>query len=129
MIFWFAASLLAAVSLYWITSSLIALVVITLPGMYPLRAITVAGDLVVGRRIRILLRILWMLFTVLLGWAIVMVPVIMFDAWIKGVFSSIAGLPIIPSFLLVMGTVTVVWMASYIYLLYRRIVDDDVAPA
>jgi hypothetical protein len=53
----------------------------------------------------------------------------LFDAWLKGVFPAINWLPIVPIALLTLGTATVVWSASYIYLLYRRIIDDDAAPA
>lgn len=129
MIFWFVAFLLVMLSMYWMTSSFMALIVVTLPGMYPMKAITIAGDLVIGRRIRIMLRLLWMIFVTLLGWIAIMVPIIIFDAWLKGVVTTIAWLPIVPVALLVMGSITVVWIAAYIYLLYRRIVDDDVAPA
>lgn len=129
MIFSAAALLLIMLSLYWITSTLIALVVVTLPGQYPLQAIRAAGDLVIGRRLRILFRILWLLFTIVLLWAAVMIPVILFDAWLKGIFPVINWLPLVPIVLLALGTVTVVWSASYIYLLYRRIIDDDASPA
>jgi hypothetical protein len=44
--FWLVELLLVTASLYWITSSLLALIVITLPGMYPWRALRIAGDLV-----------------------------------------------------------------------------------
>ncbi|HEY5695549.1 MAG TPA: hypothetical protein VIQ80_01830 [Candidatus Saccharimonadales bacterium] len=129
MLFWVAAALLALLSLYWITSTIIALVVVTLPGMYPMQAIRAAGDLVVGRRIRMLFRLLWLVFTVILGWLIVMVPIILLDAWIKGIFPAIQWLPIVPLSLLLVGTTTVVWVASYVYLFYRRVVNDDAAPA
>lgn len=129
MLFWVAAILLTVLSLYWITGTLIALVVVTLPGKYPMQAIRAAGDLVVGRRIRIMLRIVWLIFTVIAGWLLVMVPIILVDAWIKGVFKAIQWLPLVPLGLLAVGTVTVVWIASYIYLFYRKVVDDDAAPA
>lgn len=129
MLFWVAATLLTLLSLYWITSTLIALVVVTLPGKYPMQAIRAAGDLVVGRRTRIMLRILWLIFTVVISWLLVMIPVILLDTWIKGVFKTIQWLPLVPIGLLFMGTVTVVWVASYIYLFYRKVVDDDAAPA
>ena len=129
MLFWTAALLLGSLSLYWITSTLIALVVVTLPGMYPMQAIKAAGDLVIGRRIRILLRLLWLLLITVIIWALIMVPVILFDAWLKGVWPAISWLPLIPVMLLVMSTLTIVWISSYIYLFYRRVVDDDAAPA
>lgn len=129
MLYWAAAILLTSLSLYWLTSTFVALIVVTLPGMYPMRAIRIAGDLVVGRRTRILFRLLWLLLVIVLAWLVVMVPIILFDTWLKGVLPGIKWLPIVPVMLLVMSMVTTVWSASYIYLLYRRIVDDDAAPA
>jgi predicted neutral ceramidase superfamily lipid hydrolase len=129
MLFWTFALLLGSMSLYWITSTLIALAIVTLPGMYPLRAVKAAGDIVIGRRIRILLRLLWMAFLIAIVWIIVMLPVVLFDSWLRGVVSGIEWLPLVPIAMLIMGTITVIWTASYIYLLYRKVVDDDAAPA
>jgi len=129
MMFWTVVLLLVVLSLYWVTSTFIALVVVTLPGMYPLEAVKIAGDLVVGRRLRILLRMVWLIFITALGWVVVMMPIIMFDSWLKGVFTNLSGLPIIPISMLIMGSVSVVWAAAYIYLFYRKVVDDDAAPA
>ena len=129
MLFWTVAGLLVMLSLYWITSTLIALVVVTLPGMYPMQAIRTAGDLVIGRRLRVLLRLLWLLGTVVVSWLVVMIPIILFDVWLKGILPAVEWVPNVPVALLVMGLLTVIWMASYVYLLYRRIVDDDAAPA
>lgn len=129
MIFWVAAGALATLSLYWISSTFIALIVVTLPGVYPMQAIKMAGDLVVGRRIRILFRFLWLLMTVGLAWVVIMIPLILFDAWLKAIWPSIQWLPLVPIVLLVLSALTIVWASSYIYLLYRKVVDDDAAPA
>lgn len=129
MVFWMVASLLAVLSLYWVTSTIIALVIVTLPGMYPMRALRVAGDLVIGRRLRILLRLLWMLLGIVVIWAAVMIPIVIFDTWLKGVWPAIASFPTIPLVLLAASSITVVWAASYVYLLYRKVVDDDASPA
>lgn len=125
MLFWSVAFFLILLSLYWITSTFIALVIVTLPGMYPLEAVRTAGSLVVGRRFRLLLRIVWLLVMSLLLFVIVMIPVILFDAWLKGLVPAIAWLPIVPLTLLVCSSALLVWMASYVYLLYRKVVDDD----
>jgi len=129
MLFWIAAGLLALMSLYWITSTLIALVVVTLPGMYPFRAIKTAGDLVIGRRLRILLRLIWMLVGIAVAWALIMVPIILLDTWLKGIWPAIGWIPTVPIALLVMTSLTTIWSASYIYLLYRKVVEDDANPA
>jgi Na+-transporting NADH:ubiquinone oxidoreductase subunit NqrE len=129
MLFWVAAALLATLSMYWITSTLFALVIVTLPGMYPFKALKTAGDLVVGRRFRILLRFVWMMFITVLIWAITMIPLILLDKWIKGLWSAISWLPTIPVVLLVLGAITIVWISSYVYLLYRKVIADDAEPA
>lgn len=129
MVFWTVALLLATLSLYWMTTTLIALVVVTLPGMYPWQAVKTAGDLVIGRRVRILLRFLWIMVINIVLWALIMIPIILLDTWIKDVVPPIRSVPIVPVALLVMESLTVVWTASYIYMLYRKVVDDDAAPA
>ncbi|MDB5177862.1 MAG: conserved rane protein of unknown function [Candidatus Saccharibacteria bacterium] len=129
MIFSVVALLLVTLSLYWVTSSLIALTVVTLPGMYPLQALKTAGDLVIGRRLRILLRWMWLAAIIVVVWTLVMVPVILFDTWLKSLLPAITWLPIVPTALLIMSSFTVLFAAAYIYLLYRRVVEDDAAPA
>lgn len=129
MLFWFAAGFLGVLSLYWMTSTFFALIIVTLPGMYPIRALRTAGDMVVGRRIRILLRILWMMVLVVLTYVVVLIPLILFDSWLKSVWTAIEWLPLVPSALLVLGALSVVWAATYIYLLYRKVVEDDALPA
>jgi len=128
MLFWLVAGLLATLSMYWLTSSFIALVVVTLPGMYPMRALSVAGDLVVGRRFRILLRLIWMIVGVVLTWAIIMIPLIMFDTWVKNMTTDYDWIPTVSIAILLMSSVTVVWCASYVYLLYRKVMDDEAKP-
>ena len=129
MLFWAAFTLLLMLSLYWITSTLLALVIVTLPGTYPFKAIKAAGDLVVGRRIRILLRLLWMALIMAIILLVVMVPIILFDAWLKGIVPAISWVPIVPVLLVVVSSLAIVWISSYVYVLYRKVVDDDADPA
>jgi MFS family permease len=129
MLAWIVVALLGVLSLYWITSTIVALVVVTLPGMYPFQSIKTAGDLVVGRRLRILLRIVWLTFTVIVGWILVVIPVILADAWIKKIWQAIEWMPIVPTIILAMSSITIIFVASYVYMLYRKVVDDDAKPA
>ena len=129
MMFWSVAGILTMLSAYWMTSTFIALVVVTLPGMYPLQALRTAGDLVIGRRLRVLWRILWMLLITVIAWVAIGIPTVMIDGWVKSIVPYFSSIPVVPVFLLVMGSVTLVWVAAYIYLLYRRIVEDDALPA
>ena len=129
MLFWLIAGLLGLLSLYWITATFFALIVITLPGMYPWRAIRTAGDMVVGRRVRLLLRFIWMAVVLSIAWALVLIPFILIDGWVKSIAPALEPVPIVPIVLLVLSAVSIVWSASYTYLLYRKVVEDDALPA
>lgn len=124
MLVWVGIALLVVISLYLLTSTFMSLIVVTLPGMYPLQAIRTGSELVKGRRLRVLYRLLWMTLMIALFWIITLVPIIIFDAWLKGVIDTIDWLPIVPVSLLIVSSLTVVWTAGYVYLLYRKIVDD-----
>lgn len=125
MLFWIAASLLGVLSLYWVSSSLFAMVIVTLPGMYPIKALRSSYRLLLGRRIRFLIRFLWMGAFVAALWVIVLIPTVLFDSWVKSVWAAIDWMPIVPVALLLLGTFTVFWTSTYIYLLYRKVVDAN----
>lgn len=117
---WCALAVIAAMTLYWLTSSFIALIMVTLPGMYPFRALKAAGDMVVGRRLKILYRLLWMALPMLILWIVVLVPAILADdKW------QIEWLPLVPIAALLLTTITLIWVATYIYMLYRKVVEND----
>lgn len=124
ILFWVCAALLITLSLFWITSSLIAMVVVTLPGMYPLRALKVSGDLVTSRRLRILYRYGWLALSVVVIWAIILLPGIILSRvqWLE-------WLPIVPLLVLLLSAWSILWGAAYVYLLYRKLVSDDTKPA
>ena len=72
---------------------------------------------------------LFMMFVVVVSWVVVMVPVIIIDSLIKSAWSAVEWVPAVPVLLLIMISLTLLFVATYIYLLYRRIVDDDAKPA
>jgi len=129
MMFWIAAGLLTVLSLYWITSTFFALIIVTLPGMYPFKAVKIAGDLVIGRRLRILSRLLWMSIVVSISWAIILIPIILINSWVNGMWAAANWVPVVPVAILILSTATVIWVSSYVYLLYRKVVADDAEPA
>ena len=120
-----------ALTLYWMIATFFALIIITLPGMYPGRALRAAGDIVIGRRLRIALRLLWMVLIAAIVWFAIMIPLIMLETWLTDSFNWQwpSWLPFIPILASLLSTSTIIWIASYIYLLYRKVVDDDAAPA
>jgi hypothetical protein len=129
MLFWIAAILLGVMSIYWATSTFFALIIVTLPGTYPWRALRTAGDMVASRRLRILLRIVWMFVVVGLAGLVVIILIILLDTGLTNLWSAVSAVPIVPTVLMLFTVVSFIWIASYIYLLYRRVVDDDAKPA
>ncbi len=125
MLFWFAAGGLALLSLYMVTRTLFAMIIVTLPGMYPFVAYNRARDIVLGRRTRLLLRAIWLMFTILFGWIVILLPIILIDVIISGWWKWFENVPLIPVTVLVLGALTAVWTAGYIYLLYRKVVDNN----
>jgi hypothetical protein len=129
MLFWIAASLLTVLSLYWIVSTFFAMIIVTLPGMYPGKALRTAGDMMVGRRLRILLRLAWLVLMVAAAAVATLVPIILLTLWMTSIWPAVSSVPIVPIALMLFSVVAFIWTTSYIYLLYRRVVDDDAKPA
>lgn len=129
MVISIVVGLLIILSLYWATSTVIGLIVVTLPGMYPWEALKAAGDLVVGRRLRILQRVLWMLAFNFIFMVIVILPIIIIERLLKQAIPAISGVPIVPVAIALVTAFIMVWSATYVYLLYRKVVEDDSAPA
>jgi hypothetical protein len=123
MLFWVGAALLSVLSLYWITSSLFAMSIVTLPGTYPYQALKTASALMLGRRIKILLRWVWMALVVIIFWFVVLIPIIVIDMGLKTLIPAMSLVPIVPVATLLLAAVSTIWVSAYIYLLYRKVVD------
>lgn len=125
MLFWIAAALLATLSVYWIISSLFAIVLVTIPGSYPLWALHASSKLVSGRRIKIAMRLLWMLLIVAVTWVLVLLAAVLLDALIRQLLPGVNWLPIVPIAVLLLTAWSALWASIYIYLLYRKLVDNE----
>jgi hypothetical protein len=112
-----AGLLLVLLSLYWVAGSATAMIIVTLPGMYPWPALSAASDLVIGQRWRIALRVVALIVTVFVVWAIVLVPALLLDGWLK-----FDWLPLIPVFVQLLGAFTLTYAVTYIYKMYRSMV-------
>ena len=123
MLFWVGAALLCVLSLYWITSSLFAMIIVTVPGTYPYQAIKAAGDLMIGRRITILLRWLWMVAVIVVSWIVTLIPIILLDMGVKALLPFLNLVPIVPVAIIIMASITTIWASAYVYLLYRKVVE------
>lgn len=118
-----------ALTLYWLVSTIIALAVATNYGTEPMKAWHIADDMVVGRRGRIVRRIVWHFFQVVTLWVVVAFPTILIENELSAKWGWLTKVPIIPFVLLVLTVTTAIWTSAYIYLLYRRVLDDNAQPA
>ncbi|MBB1555301.1 hypothetical protein HG444_003315 [Candidatus Saccharibacteria bacterium] len=127
--FCIAAGLLVILSLYWITQTVMACVIITLPDIYPLRAMRLAGDLVTSRRLRIALRMLWSMIMVVLAWVVALYPVILLFNWLRSMFDFLQYVPFVSMYATFLSGAALTFVVVYTYLLYRKIVSDNDPPA
>lgn len=112
-VLWFGLFVgLSALSLYWLSSSLIALYIVTLPNMTPIKALRSAKELVQGRRLAVVRKVLWLPLVMLITSAILMLPIII---WITPLAQWVF-------FLLTMFVLVVVH--AYMYGLYRELLGE-----
>ena len=119
------AALLIILSVYLISSSLIALVAVSAPGLYPFVALRTASDLLAGRRIKFIGRLIYLVIVIAIIWVVIMTPLIALDLWLKSVFDWLTGIPIVSIELLIMTCFTTVYITTYLYLFYRRLLDYE----
>lgn len=124
LLFFIFAALMVVLSGYLLTSSLMAFVAVSAPGLYPMKAMHAASDLMMGRRFKFFLRIIALLFILTLTWVAVMLPLIVFDLLMKN-FEWAAGIPFVPVCLLVMTCFTGIYITAYLYLYYRWMLNYD----
>lgn len=124
-IYFVFAALLILLSVYLISSSLIALIAVSAPGLYPLVAVSTARELLMGRRIKFIIRVIYLFFVLIVVWVFVMLPLIALDLVLKQAFSWLEGIPVVSFELLLMTCFSIVYATIYLYLFYRRLLDYD----
>ena len=129
MIAGLVTSLFILLSIYWSVSTFFALIIVTIPGMYPWSALRSAGDIVTGRRLRILYRLLWLFIGNVLFVIAVVLTSVLVDKAVKNLLPALDPLPIVPLAISILSSIITIWSATYIYLLYRKVVEDDADPS
>ena len=124
LVFFIFAALMILLSGYLLSSSLMALVAVSAPGLYPVQALRTASELMMGRRVKFVLRLVGLLLILAVTWVAVMLPLIMFDLFMKQ-FEWTHGVPFVPVCLLVMTCFTGIYVSAYLYLYYRWTLGYD----
>lgn len=123
LLYFIFAAVMLLLSAYLLSGSLMALIAVTSPGMYPLRALFAASDLMAGRRTRLVLRVLYLLVVIAFIYIITMLPIILLDLWLKSMWSWIASWPIVPFCLFAVTCFVFIYFTTYLYLYYRWLLD------
>lgn len=119
------AALLILLSLYLISGSLMALVAVSAPGLYPFVAIRSASQLLRGNRVKFIIRLVFLLIIVAITWVLIMTPLIALDLSLKSSIDWLQGIPFVSIELLIMTCITAVYSTAYLYLYYRRMLDYE----
>lgn len=123
LVYFIFAALMVLLSVYLLSSSLIALVAVTAPGVYPMTALMNASDLMAGRRTRLILRALYLIFVIAIIYLVAMLPIILVDLWLKSLWTWLAGWPIVPLALLIVTCFVFIYSTTYLYRYYRWLLD------
>ena len=118
LVFFIFAALMIILSGYLLSSSLIALVAVSAPGLYPLTALRTASDLMMGRRVKFILRLVALIIMLAIMWVAIMLPLILLDMGMKN-FEWAAGIPFVPVCLATMTCFTAIYVTTYLYMYYR----------
>lgn len=124
LVFFIFSVLMFLLSGYLLSSSLMALTAVTAPGLYPINALRTAAELMQGRRIRLILRIIALILALAVMWVVVMLPLIMFDLFMKQ-FEWTSQIPFVSICLLLMTCFTGIYISAYLYLYYRWMLGYD----
>ncbi|MBR2587174.1 hypothetical protein IKE71_02250 [Candidatus Saccharibacteria bacterium] len=122
--FIFAASMLL-LSGYLLASTSIALVAVSAPGLYPMTAMRTASELIAERRMRFVVRLLFLILVLAVLWVVVMLPLMTLDLWLKATFDWLAGFPFVSILLQIMTSFSCIYATAYLYLFYRRMLDNE----
>lgn len=123
LVYFIFAALMILISVYLFSSSLIALVAVTAPGVYPMRALFSASDLMAGRRTKFIIRCVYLLIVIAFVYVLIMTPIILLDLWLKSMWDWIYGVPIVSFCMLVVTCFVFVYATIYLYRYYRWLLD------
>lgn len=107
--------LMLLLSGYLLSSTVMAMVAVSAPGLYPLQALKAANEVMMGRRIRFMLRLIALLIVIFVMWGIIGWPVMAFVP--NEIVASVV--------IVALACFSVIYIATYFYLYYRWMISFD----
>jgi sterol desaturase/sphingolipid hydroxylase (fatty acid hydroxylase superfamily) len=112
-LFWlFVFIALACLSLYFLSSSVFAVYIVTLPDMTPIKALRSARELVKDRRLQVIRKVLWLPILLLLASSLIMLPIIL---WITALAQIV---------FFILSMLVLIVVHTYMYSLYRELLHE-----
>ena len=99
-----------SLSVYWLINSIFALYIVTLPDMAPLAALRSSSEIVAGRQLQVMLKLLFMPLVMTVATVVIMVPIALFATGLA------------PLVFFILSAVGVVAIHSYMYSFYRALI-------
>ena len=109
---------MGALSLYLISGTLMAMVAVSAPGMYPLRALELIHEVMVGERIGFIVKLLTMVLILALIWVVVVGIGVLIELGLRNLGQSV---PVTSATIFACGCFSTIYVAVYLYLYYHKI--------
>ena len=118
------AIVMIAISVYLLSGTSMALIAVSAPGMYPLKALQATHEVMAHKRFGFMVEVLKILLALLPAWLLTLGPAVL----IQLALLNFVGV-IIPGFLqivvFVISCFSIVYIAVYLYMYYRKVIKYD----
>ncbi len=115
LLFFGFAGLMILASGYLLSSSLIALVIVSAPGLYPLKALRMASELMMSRRIRFISRVIVLIAIIFIIWGVIIFPFIALKAPTE----------VLSVVVFILACFSAIYATTYLYIYYRWMLDYE----
>jgi hypothetical protein len=109
---------MSALSLYLISGTLMAMVAISAPGMYPFRALSLTHEVMTGERVGFIVRLFLMILTLALIWVVVVGIGVLIELGLRNLGQSV---PATNAAIFMCGCFSVIYAAVYLYLYHQKV--------
>lgn len=109
------AAIMLLISGYLLPASLMSFVAVSAPGLYPIRAFKATTELMAGRKLNLLYRLVVLCLVLLLVWMIIMFPL------------AALKLPqvVLMVFVTILMCFSIIYIAVYLYIYYMWLLDEE----
>ena len=118
------ALLMVVISGYLLSGTFMGLIAVSAPGMYPLGALRLAHELMVGKRVQFVLRMFVMILVLVLIGVVVAGPGVLIDLALKS-WAGVVLPMLVPIFVMIAACMAVIYMTVYLYIYYRELLEYE----